>query len=67
MAQKHAASADSQTPQLCVRDWLIQHPEHAVESAAGFVVHVGRDAWDTAEHWADRWAAWLIHPHKEGG
>lgn len=63
---KHPASPHSEAPLLSVRDWLAQHPEHAVESAAGFVVHVGRDAWDTAAQWADRWAAWLTHPHKEG-
>lgn len=66
MAKKTPAAPQPGRPQLHVRDWLAQHPELAVESVAGFVVHVGRAAWDTADQWAERWHAWLTHPHQGG-
>lgn len=48
-------------PLLFVRDWLTQQIGLPAESVAGFVHHVASDAWDTAEHWAQRWDAWLRH------
>ncbi|NMP20770.1 hypothetical protein [Sulfobacillus harzensis] len=61
MAKKPAAP-EGERPLLHVRDWLSQQIDLPAEAVAGFLHHVAADAWDTADHWRQRWEAWLHHP-----
>lgn len=59
---KKAAAPGREGPMLPVRDWLSQQIDLPGEAVAGFLHAVASDAWDTADHWAQRWDAWMHHP-----
>jgi hypothetical protein len=58
---KKVTTPATEGPILHVRDWLTQQVDRPAEAVAGFIHHVGADAWDTADHWVARWDAWWHH------
>lgn len=61
MPTKKAAPV-AEGPLLHVRDWLAQQADLPAEAVAGFLRRVASDAWDTADHWIQRWDAWMQRP-----